>query len=242
MTPTPRLYDDLAAWWPLLSPPDEYIEEADDIRRHLTLTTGEKAATLLELGSGGGSLAFHLKRHFTLTLTDLSAAMLDVSKSINPECEHIAGDMRTLQLGRTFDFVLIHDAVMYMTTPADVQAALRTAALHCRAGGTIAVIPDCVRETFESETDEGGHDAEDGRGLRYLEWSWDPDPTDDTYQVDYAFLLRAADGTVTAEHDQHIEGMFPRESWLHWLTQAGFTAHVFIDQWRRVTFIGMRDA
>ncbi|MEO7086175.1 MAG: class I SAM-dependent methyltransferase, partial [Gemmatimonadaceae bacterium] len=105
MTPMPRLYDDLASWWPLLSPPDDYDDEADDIRRHLTLTTGAKAATLLELGCGGGSLAFHLKRHFTLTLTDISRAMLEVSTAVNPECEHIEGDMRTLRLDRTFDFV-----------------------------------------------------------------------------------------------------------------------------------------
>ena len=242
MTQTPRIYDDLASWWPLLSPPDDYDEEADDIRRHITLTTGAKAATMLELGSGGGSLAYHLKRHFTLTLTDVSPSMIDVSKAINPDCEHAVGDMRTLRLGRTFDFVLIHDAIMYMTTPTDVQSALRTAAVHCRTGGTIAVIPDCVRESFEPETTDGGNDGDDGRGLRYLQWTWDPDPGDETYQVDYAFLLRAADGTMTAVHDRHVEGLFPRESWLHWLTEAGFTAHAFIDRWRRVTFIGIRDA
>jgi hypothetical protein len=45
-------------------------------------------------------------------------------------------------------------------------------------------------------TDEGGQDGRDGRGLRYLEWTWDPDSTDDTYIVDYAFLLREASGAV----------------------------------------------
>ena len=40
------------------------------------------------------------------------------------------GDMRSLRLPRQFDVVLIHDAIMYATGPADVQAALRTAAIH----------------------------------------------------------------------------------------------------------------
>jgi ubiquinone/menaquinone biosynthesis C-methylase UbiE len=37
------------------------------------------AEALLELGSGGGSLAYHLKPHFQLTLTDISPAMLAVN-------------------------------------------------------------------------------------------------------------------------------------------------------------------
>ena len=28
-----RMYDDVAAWWPLLSPPDEYADEAADLIR-----------------------------------------------------------------------------------------------------------------------------------------------------------------------------------------------------------------
>jgi hypothetical protein len=56
------------------------------------------------------------------------------------------------------------------------------------------VLPDCVRETFAPGTEEGGHDASDGRGLRYLEWCWDPDPNDDTYLVDYAFDLARESG------------------------------------------------
>ena len=93
-TASPRLYDELAEWWPLLSPPSEYEDEAADLLPRL----GAAGGTLLELGSGGGSLAYHLKRHFNLTLTDLSPAMLAVSEALNPECEHLPGDMRSLRL------------------------------------------------------------------------------------------------------------------------------------------------
>ena len=71
--------------------------------------------------------------------------MLAVSQAMNPECEHVQGDMRTLDLGRTFDLVLIHDAVMYMTTRDDLRAALATAARHCRFGGGVMVMPDSVQ-------------------------------------------------------------------------------------------------
>ena len=132
---------------------------------------------------------------------------------------------------------LVHDAIMYATEPADVRATLATAAAHCRPDGLVAVLPDVVRETFAPGTDEGGHDASDGRGLRYLEWSWDPDPTDHTYVVDYAFLLRDATGVVQVLHDRHVEGLFPRSSWLGWFEEAGLTVESSIDRWNREVFI-----
>jgi SAM-dependent methyltransferase len=238
---SPRMYDDLAAWWPLLSPPENYVEESEDLLARLGPIADSGAATLLELGSGGGSLAFHLKRRFRLTLTDIAPGMLAVSKAINPECEHLVGDMRSLRLGRWFDVVLVHDAIVYATDPAAVQATLRTAAIHCRPGGTVVILPDHIRETFEPGTDHGGHDAPDGRGLRYLEWTWDPDPDDDTYTVDYAFLLRDSDGRVTATHDRHLEGLFARAQWLGWLAHAGLSARSEVDPWREI-FIGTMPA
>jgi SAM-dependent methyltransferase len=72
--------------------------------------------TLLELGSGGGNTASHLGSNLRLTLTDLAPAMLDLSRTLNPGAEHLVGDMRTLRLGRTFDAVLIHDAIMCLVT------------------------------------------------------------------------------------------------------------------------------
>ncbi len=99
------MYEELAKWWPLLSPPDEYTEEVAFFLQALHDEGAKNGGTLLELGSGGGSNAFHLKQIYTLTLTDLSPDMLAVSQSINPECEHIVSDMRTLRLGRQFDVV-----------------------------------------------------------------------------------------------------------------------------------------
>lgn len=232
-------YDDLAEWWPLFSPPEEYGEEAADLLERLG-PAGRGLPALLELGSGGGSLASHLSPHFTLTLTDLSPGMLAVNRAINPGAEHIVGDMRTLRLGRVFDVVLVHDAIMYATTPEDVQATLTTAAIHCRDGGTVMVLPDYVRETFEPGSSADGHDARDGRGLRYLEWRWDPDPADDTYTVDYAFLLRSATGSVRVVHDRHVEGLFARARWLEWFERAGIPATSAIDAWGRDVFLGTR--
>ena len=216
-----KLYDELAPWFHLLTAPADYEEEAAFYRRILMEAIDPPPKRLLELGSGGGNNASHLKAHFEMTLTDLSPAMLEVSRTINPELEHMQGDMRTLRLGRTFDAVFLHDAVVYMTTEADLRAAMETAFVHCRPGGAALFAPDCTRETFRPKTSHGGHDGED-RGLRYVEWSWDPDPDDTTYTCDFAILLREADGSVRAVHERTIMGLFSREDWLRLLTEAGF--------------------
>ncbi len=235
-----RFYQDMSEWWPLFSPAEHYVEEAADLLRRLAPLPPPRTATMLELGSGGGSLASHLKQQFALTLTDLSEGMLAQNRAVNPEADHIAGDMRTLRLHREFDYVLVHDAVCYMTELSDLKAAIQTAATHCKPGGTVIVLPDYVTETFTSGTDEGGEDAPDGRGFRYLAWRWDPDPGDTTYLVDYAFLLREANGDVRAVHDRHIEGLFPRAAWLETFVAAGLTAKSDLDEWGRDVFLARK--
>jgi SAM-dependent methyltransferase len=237
-----RLYDELAKWWPLFSPPIHYVEEVADILPTLRSAPHRPAETLLELGCGGGSVAFHLKHHFRLTLTDKSPQMLAVSRDVNPECEHLQGDMRTLDLGREFDLVMIHDAIAYMTDEPSLRAAFHTAYRHCRRDGAVVILPDNVTETFEPRTDHGGEDGPDGRALRYLEWTFDPNPHDTTVDTVFSLLFREADGRVHSDVDHHTFGLFPRASWQEWLQAAGFEVTSRIDPWNRDVFIARKPA
>jgi SAM-dependent methyltransferase len=235
------MYDELADWFHLLTAPAEYAEETAVILDLLRLHIRGPLETLLELGSGGGNTASHLHAHLRLTLTDISEAMLDLSRTLNPDCEHLVADMRTARLGRTFDAVLIHDAVMYMTTEADLRAALATAFVHLRSGGAALFAPDCVRETFEPKTEHGGHDG-DGRALRYLEWDHDPDPEDTSYLTDFALLLREGESGTRVRYDRHVMGLFSRDRWLDLLREVGFEPSVTGDRWGRDLFVGVRPA
>ena len=166
-----RLYNELAPWFHLITHPSEYADEADHLLRLVDAADIGTTKTLLELGSGGGNLASHLTQRFACTLIDVSEDMLSLSRAINPDAEHIAADMRSLRLGREFDVVLAHDALGYMTSVADLSAAIMTAAAHLRPGGLAVFIPDAVTEQLRTGTDHGGVDGEDGRSARYLEWT-----------------------------------------------------------------------
>ncbi|HEY6300624.1 MAG TPA: class I SAM-dependent methyltransferase [Candidatus Binatus sp.] len=235
-----KLYDELAEWWPLFSAPEDYAEEAAFFARVLTEACKPAPRTVLELGSGGGNNALYLKSRFEMTLVDLSPQMLAISRRLNPECEHREGDMRTVNLGRTFDAVFIHDAIAYMTSEADLSAAIGTAYRHCSVGGVALFVPDCVQEIFVAETRHGGHDGNDGRSLRYLMWSFDPDPTDTTYRTDFAIVLRDARGDTRVVHDSHLEGVFPRAKWMHLLRETGFEPRTLMDEWGGELFIAKR--
>ncbi len=238
---TMLMYDELASWWPLLSAPSEYAEEAALFERLLRQAGTPPQRTLLKLGSGGGNIASFLKKRWEVTLTDISPGMLAVSRALNPECTHIEGDMRTIRLNRAFDAVFVHDAVCYMTNEADLRAAMTTAAEHSRPGGVTVFAPDWVRETYTPETDTGGHDGADGRGLRYLEWSHPAAPGDQTYAVDYVIVTHLPGGESRAVLDRHIEGLFSRDDWVRWLRAAGFSLQVEVSDEGRDIFVCNRD-
>jgi SAM-dependent methyltransferase len=224
-----KMYDELAEWWPLISPAEDYAEEAAFYAATLQRNIWGSCATLLELGSGGGNNASHLKRQFAMTLVDPSAGMLAISQSLNPDCRHLIGDMRDVRLGQQFDGVFIHDAICYMTNESDLLAAMRTAFAHTRPGGAALFAPDYVKEHFHPFTECGGVDGDD-RGLRFLEWAYDPDPADSTYLVDYLFALRhSGSDDIETAHDRHVEGLFSIEHWLELLATAGFRPTALVE-------------
>jgi SAM-dependent methyltransferase len=216
------LYHELSGWYRLLTPVAEYVEEAAVYRATLeaALADAPGPRAMLELGCGAGHNAFYLKSAFRCTLTDLSLDMLALSRELNPDCEHAAGDMRSLRLGRTFDAVFVHDAVMYMLDEEDLRAAAATAFVHTRPGGVALFVVDAVKETFEEETEVFEGEAGD-RAMRCTLWCWDPDPDDTTCCSEYGFLLRE-NGEVRAVLDRHVEGLFAEATWARVLSDAGF--------------------
>lgn len=214
-----RLYTEFAEWWPLLSSPSDYEEDGEALWDLVKEQARGPVKRLLELGSGGGHLVHHLPRSVELVLVDQSEAMLAQSRALNPRATHLQGDMRKLSLDERFDLVLLHDAVMYLTSPEDLQAALDTAADHLRPGGLMVLMPDTASDFFEETTVTTGHDHADGRGARLCEWNHSP--KGNTFQVDFALMLKHRDGTVEHHHERHTMALFPVEHYVEALMTAG---------------------
>jgi SAM-dependent methyltransferase len=225
MKDTCHLYTDLAWLWPLWG--DAATEYADycryiagQIRQHAKIP----AATLLDIGCGGGKNVVNLKGEFRVTGLDLSAAMLGQAQELNPECRFIRGDMRTFRLGETFDVVLMDDALSCMNCLADFEAAFRTAALHLKPGGVLIATPDVTPETFQQNQTRATPAVRDGLDVVFIENVHDPDPTDDHYETTIVYLIRER-GRLRIETDHGTLGMFPLDTWRRVLRENGLSAN-----------------
>ena len=243
-----RLYQELASWWPVISPSVEYADDAAVIGG-IFASAGRPVRSVLDLGCGGGHMAMYLRDGRSMTLVDLSAEMLAVSRQLNPDCDHVQGDMRTIRLGRQFDAVLAHDAVDYLTSRADLSRVIGTAFAHCRPGGLAVFAPDHTAETFRAGTGGGGGHDGTGRQASFRERTSDPVPDDDWILAEYEFTLRDAEGTVRVVPEAHRLGAFRRNTWLRTLRTAGFAAEARPGVHdgngagsAKVMFIGRRDS
>ncbi len=223
--PRSRLYGDLAFLMPLITPPGEYAEEASHWRALLREKLGEGRHRVLELGAGGGHNLSHLTADFEITATDISETMLARCGRLNPGVELVAGDMRTIRLGRTFAAVLIHDAVSYMLTESDLLAAFRTAAAHLEPDGLLITAPDHFAETFIGPKIEHAIHADGTTEVTYLEYAYDPDPADTAIETVMFFLIRTPGG-LRIESDRHVTGLFPKATWIRLMEESGFSSEI----------------
>ena len=220
-----RLYSDLAWLWPIWGDPSEYADYGEHVVRLANKHSRIPVRSLLNIACGGGKNVANLKRHYDVTGVDLSPAMLELARELNPDCEFLQGDMRTLALGRTFDAILMDDGISYMASPADLTAAFANAFRHLKPGGVMVVVPDDTTETFVQNrtvtTPAKGRTRQSNAEVVFIENDYDPDPTDGHYEGTIVYLIRE-NGELRIETDRHILGLFPLSLWRDTLRSAGF--------------------
>lgn len=226
-----RMYDEFSHLWTQITSPEDYAEEAAELREALfdLLQAGPAPyrPTVLEMGVGGGNNLSHLTDFVDAVAADISAQMLEVSKKLNPDVEHVLGDMRSMKLDRKFDAVIIHDAISYILTVDDLRRTFETARAHLEPDGVLIAGPDWIKGVtpFPNLSCKLGKQGE----LSYAEFVHDPDPDDTEIEVIFTYYMpgQESDGpggrqVIRVEEDRHRHGLFPLETWLLTLRDAGF--------------------
>jgi len=131
----------------LLYSDKDYEAECDLLEEVFRRYGDGKIQTILDLGCGTGNHSIPLaKRGYEVTGVDISSNMLAHAQSkvnalLSAPCAmpvFVEGDIRTLNLNRTFDAVLMMFAVLsYQLTNDDVLAALRTVRRHLNPDGLL---------------------------------------------------------------------------------------------------------
>jgi SAM-dependent methyltransferase len=216
-----RLYHDLSWIWPIVSPPEDYVEETEFFCRIIEEEANINVRTLLHLGCGGGRNDFTFLKHFTVTGMDISEEMLAMAKKLNPAAEYINGDMRSMRLGRTFDCVAVLDSVNYMKNEEDLDRLFRTAYEHLNPGGIFITVVEESRERFKQNRTISSTHSRGNTQITFIENSFDPDPSDDHFEMTFIYLIRNKDG-LEIHTDSHIWGLFQMETWHRLLKKTGF--------------------
>ncbi len=216
-----RLYGDLAWTWRIISPPEDCVEEAEEILACARASSKIQVNTLLDLGCGAGHTHLTWKKYVEVTGVDITRVMLESAERLNPEVIYLEGDMRTVRLEKLFDMVTITDSIDYMLSPEDLRAAFTTAFLHLKPGGILITYVIRSPERFEQNWNRCSSYHVEDKDLTLLENYYDPDPSDTTYEMTYVFLIRHH-GHLDIEIDRHLNGLFDLGTWRSILERVGF--------------------
>jgi SAM-dependent methyltransferase len=216
-----RLYRDLAWTWPIISPPEHYVQESEQFSRLIGEYSRVEVKSLLNMGCGGGHNDRTLKKHFVVTSLDISQEMLKLACRLNPEVTYVCADMRNVRLRRAFGAVTVFDSLAYMQTVDDLRAAFETAHAHLMPGGVFVTYAELTPERFvQNRTDTCVRTSGDVQ-ITFIENYYDPDPEDTTYESTFVYIIRRG-GQLAIETDRHVCGLFPVETWGELLGNVGF--------------------
>ena len=216
-----RLYNKLCWLWPVISPPQEYIEETEFFSKLISSHDSLKVKTLLHLGCGGGHNDFTFKKYFKLTGIDISKNMLKLARTLNPEAFYYKGDMRSIRLNKQFDAVIILDSIIAMCTEEDLRKAFLTAYAHLKTQGVFLTLAEIQSDNFRQNRTECRTCTTDGKDIVFIENSFDPDPQDTEFEETLIFLIRKK-GKLSIHIDRSKGGVFDIETWHRHLNEVGF--------------------
>lgn len=110
----------------------------EDVHGEANFVCGYEVQSVLDAGCGTGRVARELSRRgLHLVGVDLDPVMLATGQRKAPEIEWHVADLETVDLGRTFDAVVMAGNVMIFLTPGSEGRVLANLARHLKPGGLL---------------------------------------------------------------------------------------------------------
>jgi SAM-dependent methyltransferase len=164
----------------------------EDVHGEANFVMRFSPGSVLDAGCGTGRVGRELfRRGVDVVGVDLDGEMLETARARCPSVSWIEGDISVIQVGRTFDIVLMAGNVINFVIPASRRRALENLAGHLRPGGLLitgfSVVPDgCSPALFAAWAE--------ATGLELVErWStWDQDAF--VEHSDYALTVHCLPG------------------------------------------------
>lgn len=132
-------------------------------------------ASVLDAGCGTGRVAIELaRRGVDVVGVDVSGSMLDTARRLAPDVPWVEADLAALELGRTFDVVVMAGNVPLFTPAGTTGAVVAGCARHVAPGGVLVA---GFQLDGRHGADEHERDARAAGLLPLGRWStWDRDP------------------------------------------------------------------
>jgi SAM-dependent methyltransferase len=153
------------------------------------LVAGLDPSSVLDAGCGTGRVAIELaRRGIDVVGVDLDEGLLARARAKAPELAWVHADLRTLQLGRRFDAIVMAGNVMIFLEPGSEAAVVRNLAGHLAPRGHLVAGFQLLDGRLAIDTYD---ELAAGCGLRRVGrfTTWDRDPWTDA--ADYAVSVHA---------------------------------------------------
>jgi dTDP-3-amino-3,4,6-trideoxy-alpha-D-glucopyranose N,N-dimethyltransferase len=204
----------------------DYQAETAELRRIIE-ESNPSARTLLDVACGTGAHLAELSRWYEVEGADISPAMLAVARGRVPGIPLHETDMRTIDIGKTFDAVIcLFSSIGYITGPTELRSTVVRLAAHVAPGGVLIldgwVRPDEWREGHRPEPEIARDD--EATVVRIAAGRREGNIT----ELDMHHLVQTAAG-VDYFMERHRLVLTPTEDYVAAVEGAGLKAHVIPD-------------
>jgi SAM-dependent methyltransferase len=154
---------------------DALAAQGHDVHGEAAFVLGFDPGTVLDAGCGTGRVAIELARRGVHVVgVDYDESMIATARDRAPDLEWVEADLTALDLGRTFDVVVMAGNVPLFTTPGTEADLIARCERHLAAGG--ALVAGFQLTGGFGLVDYDAHASAAGLVLaeRYATWNRDP--------------------------------------------------------------------